>query len=114
MATIRATCHTCGDVELSTADVSVCVNAVDHRGTYSFVCPSCASVVVKPAEPRTIDLLLASGVAYELTAPPLEVGERPDELHPITSNELDAFQTLLGDDDELWAAFEAAETHDRG
>ena len=43
MATIRATCPTCGDVELSTSDV-----------------------------------------------------------------------TLLGDDDGLWAAFEAAETHDRG
>lgn len=113
MATIRATCHTCGDVELSTADVHVRVNAVDREGSYAFVCPRCATTIVKPAEPRTIDLLLASGVAYEIAVPPLEVYEQADTAGPISSAELQGFQDLLGDDDGLWAAFEAAETRDR-
>lgn len=114
MATIRATCHSCGDVELSTSDVHVRVNAVDHQGTYSFTCPRCDTLVVKPAEPRTIDLLLASGVAYELCAPPLEVYERHLSSGPITRTEVESFSSLLGDDDDLWAAFEEAEAHHRG
>jgi hypothetical protein len=111
MATIRATCNDCGDVELTTADVHVRVNAVDHQGTYAFTCPRCATLVVKPAESRTIDLLLASGVAYELCAPPIEIYERQGGPAPISSADLDAFHSLLSDDDDLWAAFEEADAH---
>ena len=114
MATIRATCNDCGDVELTTADVHVRVNAVDHQGTYAFTCPRCGTLVVKPAESRTIDLLLASGVAYELCAPPLEVYERHAGPAPISSADLDAFHSLLSDDDDLWAAFEEADAHNQG
>ncbi|MCU0310401.1 MAG: hypothetical protein MUE36_05620 [Acidimicrobiales bacterium] len=115
MATIRATCPTCGDVELTTADVSVWVNAIDHRGTYSFTCPGCVDLVVKPAEPRTIDLLLASGVAYELSVPEVSAGPA-DAVGPISSREVAGFSELLSDDAQVWAAFEAAESppHDRG
>src|SRR5215210_4295571 len=63
MATIRASCGDCGDVELTTGDVRVRVCTFDNRGTYSFRCPKCRMVVVKPAEHRTIDLLVASGVS---------------------------------------------------
>jgi predicted RNA-binding Zn-ribbon protein involved in translation (DUF1610 family) len=114
MATIRATCQDCGDVELTTSDVHVRVNAVDHQGTYAFTCPRCGTLVVKPAEPRTIDLLLASGVAYELCAPPLEVYERRQGMAPISHAELDAFHSLLTNDDDLWAAFEEANAHNPG
>ncbi|MCD9623077.1 hypothetical protein [Rhabdothermincola salaria] len=113
MATIRATCPTCGDVELSTADVQVRVSATERRSSYAFVCPRCETTVVKPAEPRTIDLLLASGVAYELSMPTVEVADHEAGGAPITSAELQGFQSLLGDDDELWAAFDAAESQDR-
>jgi hypothetical protein len=114
MATIRATCNDCGDVELTTADVHVRVNAADHQGTYAFTCPRCATLVVKPAESRTIDLLLASGVAYELCAPPIEIYQRQGGPAPISSADLDAFHSLLSDDDDLWAAFEEADAHHRG
>jgi len=114
MATIRATCNDCGDVELTTADVHVRVNAADHQGTYAFTCPRCATLVVKPAESRTIDLLLASGVAYELCSPSRDLYGHHHGPAPISSSDLDAFHALLSDDDDLWAAFEAADAHNRG
>jgi len=48
-------------VELTTDDVTVRVCLDDDRGEYRFTCPVCTMVVVKPAEHRTIDLLVASG-----------------------------------------------------
>ena len=60
--TIRATCGQCGDVELTTADVRVRVCIEDNQGSYLFRCPACRMAVVKPAEPRIVDLLVASGV----------------------------------------------------
>lgn len=114
MATIRATCHDCGDVELTVADVHVRVNAGDHQGTYAFTCPHCATLIVKPAESRTIDLLLASGVAYELCAPSSGLDDHAMVTAPISRSEVEAFHALLGDNDDLWAAFDEADTHDRG
>ena len=57
MATIRASCAECGDVELTTTDVTVRVCTGDNQGAYSFRCPSCRMIVVKQAESATIDLL---------------------------------------------------------
>jgi len=64
MATIRASCPDCGDVELTTVDVHVRICDDNNQGTYAFRCPHCSMMVVKPAESRTIDLLVASGVAF--------------------------------------------------
>ena len=54
MATIRASCYDCGDVELTTADVHVRVCTLDNQGTYSFRCPLCTMTVVKPAEAEQV------------------------------------------------------------
>ena len=63
MATvIKASCHDCGDVELGVGDLEVRVCTQDDHGTYVFRCPSCQMSVVKPAEPRIVDMLVASGV----------------------------------------------------
>ena len=74
MATIRASCPDCGDVEFTTHDVQVRVSAPDGSGTYAFSCPGCAVTVVKAAETRTIDLLLASGVVMVAGDRPCEIG----------------------------------------
>jgi hypothetical protein len=111
MATIRATCTVCGDVELGTADVRVRVDPTSHHGTYSFVCPRCDTLVVKPAQPRTVDLLLASGVEYDMVADPTVVDDEPPSGDPIAECDIDAFSELLGDDRALWEAFEAADSH---
>src|SRR4051812_36360094 len=73
MATIRATCVECGDVELTTADVRVRVCIEDNSGSYSFRCPHCTMAVVKPAEPRIVDLLVASGVELATWRLPAEL-----------------------------------------
>jgi hypothetical protein len=54
--------------------------------------------VVKSAEPRTIDLLLASGVEMATTTLPAELRERPDG-DPITHDDLLDFHDLLHRDD---------------
>ena len=101
MATIRASCSDCGDVELTTADVRVRVCTADNQGTYSFRCPICAMTVVKPAEPRTVDLLVASGVAYTTWSPPLELSEPRGTGVAFTHDDLLDFHALLADDGAL-------------
>jgi hypothetical protein len=56
MATIRATCSDCGDVELTTDDVRVRVCLEDSVGSYQFRCPLCQMAVVKSAEPRIVEV----------------------------------------------------------
>lgn len=107
MATIRASCDHCGDVELTTADVEVRVCVDDNQGSYSFACPSCTTVVVKSAEPRTVDLLVASGVSYATWNLPAELLEPRGIGGLITHDDILDFHELLGDDDRLAEALSA-------
>lgn len=100
MATIRASCGDCGDVELTTADVSVRICDDNNEGTYSFRCPHCEMTVVKSAETRTIDLLVASGVSYTTWQLPAELSE-PRLGDPIDHDDLLDFHDLLSDDRAL-------------
>lgn len=100
MATIRASCSDCGDVELTTADVSVRICDDNNQGTYSFRCPTCEMTIVKSAEPRTIDLLVASGVAFTTWQMPAELSEIK-EGEPIDHDDLLDFHDLLSDDRAL-------------
>ncbi len=100
MATIRASCSDCGDVELTTADVSVRICDDNNQGTYSFRCPTCEMTIVKSAEPRTIDLLVASGVAFTTWQMPAELRE-VKEGAPIDHDDLLDFHDLLSDDRAL-------------
>ncbi|CAN5857412.1 hypothetical protein BH24ACT3_BH24ACT3_16980 [soil metagenome] len=103
MATIRASCGECGDVELTTADVQVRVCTHDNQGTYSFICPHCRLAVVKPAEPRIIDLLVSSGVRLSTWDLPSELLERPPGA-AITHDDLLDFHVLLHRDDSWFGA----------
>lgn len=101
MATIRASCPDCGDVELTSANITVRVCSEDNRGSYVFRCPSCRMAVTKSAEPRIIDLLVSSGVR-------LDVWHLPAELQEIrlgalfTHDDLLEFHELL--DGDAWFA----------
>ncbi len=103
MATIRASCTDCGDVELTTADVQVRICDDTNAGTYSFRCPHCRMTVVKSAETRTIDLLVASGVSFSTWRLPAELSE-PRIGEPISHDDLLDFHHLLENDN----AFEEA------
>lgn len=99
MATIRASCAVCGDVELTTQDVQVRVCVDDNQGTYSFRCPECEMVVVKAAEPRIIELLVASGVRLSRWSLPAELGEARAGGEPINHDDLLDFHALMERDD---------------
>ena len=103
MATIRASCPDCGDVELTTADVRVRVCLDDDRGEYRFTCPVYTMVVVKPAEHRTIDLLVASGVEMDTWTLPAELFEARSGSR-ITHDDILDYHKMLADDDATAAA----------
>lgn len=98
VTTIRASCPSCGDVELTVADVTVRVCAADDAGAYMFRCPTCQTTVTKAAEARIVDLLVSSGVR-------LEVWQLPAELYeskvgrPISHDDLLDFHALLQGDE---------------
>jgi len=98
MATIRATCSDCGDVEMTSRDVWVRVCDDDQSATYAFRCPSCQLVVVKPAEAKVVDLLVASGVAFSTWRLPAELREEHRGA-PISHDDLLDFHRLLESDD---------------
>ena len=106
MATIRASCNECGDVELTTADVRVRVCLDTGDGEYSFRCPICAMTIVKSAENRTIDLLVASGVSMETWKLPAELNERRVGA-PITHDDILDFHQVLENEESLWATLES-------
>lgn len=98
MATIRASCGDCGDVELTSADVTVRVCSADSAGSYSFACPACGRIVVKAAEPRIVELLVTSGVRLVTWHLPEELSERHTG-DPIDHDDLLDFHALLQRDD---------------
>jgi hypothetical protein len=99
VTTIRASCPSCGDVDLTVGDVSVRVCADDHRGSYSFRCPECQLAVAKAADPNVVELLVSSGVKMAVWQLPAELWEaRVGE--PISHDDLLDFHDLLAD--ERW------------
>lgn len=98
MATIRASCPDCGDIELTTRDVAVRVCAADNRGSYSFRCPDCRLAVAKDAAPRIVELLVSSGVKMTMWELPAELFEQ--KLGEVINHDdlLDFHQILHGDD----------------
>ena len=110
MATIRASCPDCGDVELTTRDLTVRVCLEDNQGSYAFRCPTCRMAVVKAAEQRIVDLLVASGVRLDEWRLPAELTE-PRVGDPINHDDLLDFHALLDSDD--WFSQVAAMVHRR-
>jgi hypothetical protein len=98
MATIRASCPDCGDVELTTADMTVRVCSEDQRGAYAFRCPSCEMAVTKTAEPRIVDLLVSSGVELQVWRLPAELRESHPVGPAFTHDDLLKFHELLQQD----------------
>jgi hypothetical protein len=97
LATIRASCPTCGDVELTTRDVQVRICSTNNVGAYLFSCPDCQMAVTKPADPRIVDLLVSSGVRLSVWQLPAELSE-PREGPPISYDDLLEFHFELQQD----------------
>lgn len=97
MATIKATCPLCGEVDLTPADVDLRLGASFPRNTYCFSCPQCGDFVEKMADDRVIRLLLSGGVMPTLVSFPAEALET-HEGPPITHDDLLTFHELLQHD----------------
>lgn len=79
MATIKATCPMCGDVDLTPRQVRVrVIEALEEhlaRRTYVFSCPECHQQVEKPADLEVVRLLTSAGVHVSLVPVPAEARE---------------------------------------
>jgi hypothetical protein len=95
---VRATCPTCGDVELSVHELAAIVCATTNEASYAFQCPSCATAVVKEAEGHVVELLASAGVRLSVFELPAEL-EEPHFGAPFTHDDLLAFHDRLQQDD---------------
>jgi predicted RNA-binding Zn-ribbon protein involved in translation (DUF1610 family) len=98
MATIKATCPLCGEVDLTAAEVALRMGASYPRNTYCFSCPDCGDFVEKAADERVVKLLLSGGVMPTLINVPAEAMEA-HEGPPITHDDLLTFHEMLKDDE---------------
>jgi predicted RNA-binding Zn-ribbon protein involved in translation (DUF1610 family) len=98
VALVRASCPTCGDVELPGTALHARKCSTTGEGSYSFGCPECGTVVVKPADQRLLDLLVASGIPMTTWSLPSELAEEHDG-DPISYDDILAFHELLSTDD---------------
>jgi hypothetical protein len=105
VATVRASCPTCGDVELTTRDVLVRVDSSTGSNSYSFPCPTCRLLVSKAATDRIMEILVGAGVRVVAYTRPAELDERKSGP-PITHDELLGFHIAL--DEPGWLEREIA------
>ena len=75
MTTIKASCPTCGEVELTPADVRLMVCSSAPLSYYAFDCPSCVAEVRKPADDHVVSLLVSGGVPAQVWDVPAEALE---------------------------------------
>jgi len=103
MTTIKASCPTCGEVELTPADVSLMVCSHAPLSYYAFGCPGCLDEVRKPADDHIVSLLVSGGVPARVWDLPGEALE-PKQGPRLTYDDLLDFALRLGDGDLLAAA----------
>lgn len=96
MATVRASCPTCGDVELTTRDLGLQRCSDNGSSSYSFVCPACRVMVSKPAAEQVVSMLRGAGVAVHDWALPAELAEARHGP-PVSHDDLLAFHLALAD-----------------
>ncbi len=83
MTTIKASCPSCGDVELTPVQVRLVVCSVKTWSYYAFTCTSCLEEVRKPAGRDIVALLISGGVVAEPWTVPAEALE--EHTGPILS-----------------------------
>ena len=98
MTLIKASCPSCGEVELTPADV--CSHA--PLSYYAFQCTGCDSEVRKPADDHVVSLLVSGGVPATVWEVPAEVLE-PRRGPALSYDDLLDFALGLGTTDLLAA-----------
>ena len=106
MTTIKASCPTCGEVELTPADVALMVCSHAPLSYYCFDCVTCGSEVRKPADDHVVSLLVSGGVPATVWDLPAEALE-PKSGPCLSYDDLLDFALQLGESD-LLASFAGA------
>ena len=75
VTTIKTTCAACGDLELSSDELTLELAPEMATGRYRFACPFCRVVQDRPANERVVAILLAIGVAYSVGDERVSEGE---------------------------------------
>ena len=102
MTLIKASCPTCGEVELTPADVALMVCSHAPLSYYAFHCNGCQHEVRKPADDHVVSLLVSGGVpatVWEVPAEALETRQGP----ALSYDDLLDFCLNLGVSDHLSA-----------
>jgi hypothetical protein len=100
---IKASCPTCGDVELTTDQLRFVLHSVAERSYYAFTCEKCNDRVQKSAGPDIIRLLTLGGVQPERVDVPEEALE--EHRGPVLSwDDVLDFASMLESDTDLAAA----------
>jgi hypothetical protein len=102
VTTIKASCPSCGEVELTSGDIALRVCSHGPLSYYSFTCPSCEESVRKPADDHIVSLLMSGGVRAEVWEVPAEALE-PKPGPDLDYDDLLDFVLQLGRDDMLAA-----------
>jgi hypothetical protein len=100
MTLIKASCPSCGEVELTPADVALMVCSHAPLSYYAFHCSGCDTEVRKPADDHVVSLLVSGGVpatVWEIPAEALEPRRGP----ALSYDDLLDFALGLGDTDLL-------------
>lgn len=100
MTTIKATCPTCGEVEMTAEDLTLMVCTHAPLSYYAFRCPRCVEVVRKPADDHVISLLVSGGVRATTWEVPEEAME-PHQGDPLSYDDLLDFALALDHTDFL-------------
>lgn len=99
MTTIKASCPSCGDVELTPAQVRLMVCTSAPQSYYAFDCPGCESEVRKPADDHVVSLLVSGGVRATVWEVPAEALEVHDGAAICYDDLLDLLLALTSTDD---------------
>jgi predicted RNA-binding Zn-ribbon protein involved in translation (DUF1610 family) len=110
MTTIKASCPSCGEVELTNADITLMVCSHAPLSYYAFSCPTCTDEVRKHADDHVISLLMSGGVRPTVWEVPAEALEAHAGTR-ISYDDLLDFALLMADDDMLAARAMAPVAH---
>jgi predicted RNA-binding Zn-ribbon protein involved in translation (DUF1610 family) len=98
---VKATCPTCGDVELAPNELELRLCSAPAASTYVFTCPKCEKIIAKSAsDGRVVTLLGTVGVPTVHWDLPAELSERRDGP-PLTLDDLIDLRLALDSPD--WA-----------
>ncbi|HET9656437.1 MAG TPA: hypothetical protein VFP72_13860 [Kineosporiaceae bacterium] len=103
MTVIKATCPSCGDVELTPQQVRLVTSNLPERSYYSFTCAACGDLVRKPAGAEVVRLLRVGGVVPEQLHIPAEALEE-HEGPALNWDDLIDFSTWLQNASTIAAA----------